>query len=495
MSFIISNTPRIDTFWRGLGGHFDSLPQLLNEFIDNSISNFIGNHTLHSNIQITLKENNGDIEITIEDTGTGIKDIDKAFTLGEQSCSETSMNEHGFGMKHALATADPSNTNWYILTRTSEMMQDNKYAKISATYLIDNYSGEIIDDIIHPWPGTYNNTGTIIHFKCNRDFFNTIRTGLRGGVFGFEKLVTILIEDIGFTYSTLIKNANVSITVVHEDRNGVRNHKRVGSVEPNWEEYFAPGRNSESLTVDGENLIINYEFGSMNESDYEKYYKRNMSSSGVEIRINGRLIAYNLFKEIWGIEKHNSYNYLLIRIDLISQNKKVLPITRTSKNGIRQGDPVLEQIYSWIRTKVTTPQKNQNDIDDEVDLFLQLRDMKRSQIPDPKVVATEKKVFSSINARISIDLYVSYGSDVIIYEGKKDITTVKDVYQLKMYWDGLTIDGIIPIKGILISTVHPQPVLDLVTYVNMMKDINGNNYNFSCKKWRDESIQYPVYQP
>jgi len=46
MNFKIENMPDIDTFWKGLGGHFDSFDQLINEFLDNSISNFNYNNTL-----------------------------------------------------------------------------------------------------------------------------------------------------------------------------------------------------------------------------------------------------------------------------------------------------------------------------------------------------------------------------------------------------------------------------------------------------------------
>lgn len=63
---------------------------------------------------------------------------------------------------------------------------------------------------------------------------------------------------------------------------------------------------------------------------------RNMLSSGVEIRINGRVLCYNLFKEIWGIEKHNYYNYLLVIIDLKSQNRDALPKTRNSKKWTKR---------------------------------------------------------------------------------------------------------------------------------------------------------------
>lgn len=493
MKFDINNSPDNITFWKGLGGHFDCFNQLIDEFIDNCISNFIGNDSMHTNIHITLEEIDNKIRVSIEDTGTGIKNLDGAFSLGNQECRETPLNEHGFGMKHALATADPENLSWYIITRTSEMMKSNVYAKISAPYQIQNFEGEEVNAIENPWGGIYNGTGTIVYFECSKTFFNTIRNGLRGGTYGFDKLVSILSEDIGFTYSHIIKEGKVGITLAYKNISGENKHKKVASVNPNWEKYFPPNNNKEYIEVNGEQLLLEYEFGSMNDSDYQKYYKRNMSSSGVELRINGRLIAYNLFKEIWGIEKHNSYNYLLIRINIVSKNRNCLPITRTSKNGIRQGDVILEQIYEWIRSKVSNPYKNPRDIDHEVDLFLNLKEIKEKQLPDNTVVEIEKKVFKTINARIAIDLYVSNGSDVIIYEGKKDITTVKDVYQLLMYWDGLTIDGVKPTKGILIASEHPESVIEMITYANMMKDINGDNYNLVTKTWKDEAVIYPPH--
>lgn len=53
----ITTTPNADEVWSGIGGHFDSLGQIINEFIDNSVSNFEGNQDLLSkNILITLTE-------------------------------------------------------------------------------------------------------------------------------------------------------------------------------------------------------------------------------------------------------------------------------------------------------------------------------------------------------------------------------------------------------------------------------------------------------
>ena len=129
--------------------------------------------------------------------------------------------------------------------------------------------------------------------------------------------------------------------------------------------------------------------------------------------------------------------------------------------------------------------------DHEVDLFEKLAELKRKQLPNPHTVTTEQKVFREIKERIRIDLYQKAADELVVYEGKKDFTSVQDLYQLKMYWDGCVIDGIKPDIGVLISSSHPQSVKDLIKYINQMTDSNGNNYNFILKTWNDEGIDYP----
>ena len=106
----INNQPEADELWNGIGGHFDSLGQIINEFLDNSISNLVGNNVEIRNIRLTLQElEAGRVNVIIEDTGTGVLDLDRAFRLGCTSSGDSPLNEHGFGLKHAMASANPSN--------------------------------------------------------------------------------------------------------------------------------------------------------------------------------------------------------------------------------------------------------------------------------------------------------------------------------------------------------------------------------------------------
>ncbi|MFL0070889.1 hypothetical protein [Tenacibaculum maritimum] len=130
---IINNKPQGNIIWRGLGGHFDSMSQILNEFLDNSISNFKGNNPIIKNIVICIKElPNKEVFFSIEDSGTGFKNLDSAFSLGAQDAKDSPMNEHGFGFKHALATANPDNNTWEICSRNKEQSEKGLYTKIEA---------------------------------------------------------------------------------------------------------------------------------------------------------------------------------------------------------------------------------------------------------------------------------------------------------------------------------------------------------------------------
>lgn len=498
---IIDNKPRADELWAGIGGHFDSLGQIVNEFIDNCISNFVGNNTMTRNIIISLTQmnSNRDVKVSIEDSGTGIRKVNEAFTLGSCAAAESPLNEHGFGLKHALASANPENDSWVIYTRTQEDVNAGQFKKIRAPYKIEGFEAAICKD--EKWPGKLNGTGTIIQFVCKYDMYKTIARGIRGGVSDFLRIADILCEDIGFIYSGVIEENRASITLDILDGQGHHINRAVGAVKPDWEDFIKPGSGSEEVDLGNGKVTIEYKFGKINKkqqrvefdnSTTKKYYQKDMSSSGVEIRINGRVLCYNLFKEIWGIEKHNSYNYLLIIINLKSADIKMLPKTRTSKNGLREGDEKLEKLYEWLRSNINMPVKDVSLSDHETDLFEELCARMNQYNPDPnKVIKVEQYAFTNTgNAkdRVRIDLYCKTSYGVTIYEGKKDVTTSKDVYQLRMYWDGLIYDGITPNKGILLAASHPDSVKNLVSIVNTMCDANGNNYSFETKTWEQEGI-------
>jgi len=486
---ILNILPLSNELWKGIGGHFDSLGQIIAEFVDNSVTNIIATSPANQTVSVHFNDFGSTVKISVEDSGSGIGNLENAFRLGGVEEKQGPLNEHGFGMKHALASANPENDNWYVCTRTRENFEAGIYKKIMSPYKIDGLQvKEIITDN-EPWPGQFNGPGTIISFTCMREMFNTLRIGMPGQA-GFSTCIQYLIEDLGFLYAGLIER-NIATFNIRWTTNGETSRENVPAVKPSWEQFYSPGQGSDDYDLGNGKVIIKYQFGAMKESNYKKYYRRNMSSSGLEIRINGRVLAYNLFKEVWNKERHNMYNHVLVIIDIISDKPERIPPTRTSKNGFRQGDPRLEAVYNWVRRHLPNPPKEISQATNEKDLFEELKNQKKYHIPDPKTVETEQDVFATLNEKVRIDLYVAVGEKTYVYEGKKDQTTVQDVYQLKMYWDGAVLDGLTPTNGILIASNHPESVKRMVNYLNNMNDIQGNNYSFVTKTWKDEGIKYP----
>jgi len=480
----INNRPDAQSLWSGIGGHFDSLGQILCEFIDNSISNFVGNNCVARTITLTIVDRKTHKHIKIEDTGTGIKDLDAAFTLGSKKGMESPLNEHGFGLKHALASANPKNDCWHVFTRTEEDRQKNQYKHISSPYIFDDFKAEIEQG----WKGEFGQTGTIIEFDCSKEMFDTILKGL-GGRSSFNRATEFLEEEIGFVYAGLIREGKVFFTILCIDENGIRTSKTVAAVEPDWLAPYMPGKGSMEYDLGNGIVTIEYCFGKINDRENgKKYYKHNMRSSGVEIRVNGRVMATNIFDKIWDIEKHNSYNNLLITFNIKSDNPERLPKTRTSKNGFREGDVRLDKLYEKIKAMMPTPQKDTKLATHEDDLFEELEKMKNTHMPDPKTVKRQQHVFTKLKEKIRIDLYISYANKVIIYEGKRQKTEPQDVYQLLMYWDGCVYDGVQPTDAFLIANEHPESVRVLIEEINTRMDQSGNKYNFKTKMWEDERL-------
>lgn len=500
--------------WAGLGTQYTSIAQVINELVDNSISNFKGNPQLKSNsIIICLEElYNNKVKVSVEDSGTGIDDFENAFGIGAKAGQSSPLNEHGFGMKQALAAGNPSNDDWRLCTKVDS--KSPTFEEVCAPYYFDREMA--IDDTKASWPGQLSGTGTYVEFTCSADFIKTISRGLKGNFTDFNTFADLLFEDLGFTYARILSVHSISIKFCVTSLSGTSITHTLGAVEPQIKSLYAPGLGDEKVNYDPKTnsyvpsstgaLTIHYEFLEVEEkddrSDFDntttrRYYKANMSTSGIEIRFNGRAMRYNVFSDVWNTEKHNSYNSLLVIVDLLTDKAGVLPGTTTSKNGLNEGDEKLEALYKWIRTKMPNPIKSMSKSTNERELFEKLKQQIEKAFAHSRTkpsLSVEQRVWHNICSDEKklprIDLYeCTVAGDVNVYEGKYNKTDSQDVYQLKMYWDGLVNDGITPTQGILLADEHPSWVIKLVAEMNKLTDANGNNYDFVTDTWKNLGVK------
>lgn len=488
----IHNASPIERQWDGIGGHFNDLSQIVCEFVDDSLSEFRTHDVDNRLILISVQEGTAGspIRVRIEDGGYGISDIDSAMALGGISRAGTPLNEHGYGLKHALASANPGNDNWSISTRTPEDANDNRYKYIEAPFDVENgFSWEPR----HGWVSRLSTTGTVIEFGCSDTMLATVRNGMKPTGDLFTATLETLKEDLGFVYAVPLKQGDLQIRICALDAAGTVQHEyHVTSIDPIWNPRISVQEGTVRYNLGGGEVSIHYTYGRIIPStENQKYYRGNLYSSGAEIRINGRVISHSLFKEIWRNERHPTHNLFLARIDLITEHSDALPATRTSKNGFREGDLRLIALYSWICAMIKKPASVIALGTRETELFEHLAAMKRIHLPDETRISTEMYVYTSIDEKVRLDLFISDNGHNTVYEGKRGCTHPQDVYQLMMGWDGCIADGITPHTGILLASRHSSGVERLVKQLNTMRDADGQNYHFILETWEDEGIAYP----
>lgn len=508
----LNTQPDSNDIWKELGGNYENAEQSINELVDNAISNIIGNNTDLKKIQITLEETKDldkAIIISIEDSGLGIKNAEEALTLGKAGL-DSALNEHGFGLVQALAAANKENNAWEIYNRYSEDKTEKQIMHIKAPYIMGKQSYTMEPDTT--WPG-HEWGHTLLRVRCNFKLFqnlipveNAVRTSIK---FDFYSVADRIYEDLGFTYAVLLNEKNLDITLELKHADGKTDEYKVTAICPLW---------MKETDVENKRLHIKCKHGQItplpdripfNNQTSSRYYKANLTSSGVEIRMNGRVMEYNKFEEIFGKKNHPSFNSDLVQVDIVSESREFLPATRTTKNGFRVGDERLTEVYKWLRksidmryTKNPKPVKV-TEIDYKKKLMTVLQnnyidthssmrkptnetaviDYREEEVDLP-VMAREHPVFKQIlkNDYPKIDLFVDNHETVSIIEAKKETASIIDLYQLLMYCDGYYLDNEkMPDEAILVAKNFPNGLKRVMGYLNEKN--KGRYPEICCKLW------------
>ena len=474
----IQNAPDGAELWQSISGNFPDLAKSLHEFVDNALSDFRATNASCRRVEIRVAQVGGIVEVTVADTGSGIRDIHGALTLGSRRGAQSSLNEHGMGLKHALASVTGSDGYWSIQTRTAEDDRLDRHLLVESPYRL----GE------PPMTGMYQSgwgkipgpTGTAISFGCTWDMFATLRPAGDRTEKSFSTLVEILVEELGYTYAPILESGELNLSVVTDKKT-----YSVTPVFPEWERNCMKEIGPTTVDLGGGPVRVYCCWGLIRSSkDNFLYYRGNMDSSGVEIRCNGRVMEHGLYKRIWTKQPHPSRNHFLVVVELTAKDASALPPTKPTKTGFRDGDPRLEKLFAWVRANVQLPAQPQSL---EKRLVKALAAQKQKE-PDVLRVATEEGTYCSLNLGVKMDLYVSRRDCTEAYEAKQARSRAQDLYQLRMYWDGCALDGRPIDRGILIARSHPREVETLLRAINGFQDPTGRPYNLSLCTWADQGI-------
>lgn len=481
----INNAPDGRGLFRGISGNFTRFSQIVEEFIDNAVADFLAHADTMDVpcVDIILEENDGYVDVAVRDGGSGITDLDAALTIGGPVQDRSPLHEHSMGMKHALASVCASEEqNWSIQTRTAEDAAANRYREVKSPYGIGTMTCEVKEgcgDII-------DKTGTVVRFRCPMSMFETLKPKNKRVEPTFEEYIGYLVEELRYTYAPLLERGELCfiITAVSKDYND--SFVVEAPLKPDWVD--GENRKVPPVKTDfgGGEVTLHIHYGTIVPSKGNAiYYKGNMASSGFEIRLNGRLIERGLYEEVYGEKLHPSQNLFIAQIDIEYDAVEKVPPTKTAKNGFRQGTPKLEALYRAIRMYVEKPKKDCEKLETKF-----VKKLKEKMETDPEVVRAtmEEGTYETLGLGTTIDLFVSRTDGAVFYEAKVGSSKADDLYQVMMYWDGCERDGKPVQEAVLIAARHPKEVQALSEVLRRRTDTAGSRYNIRLATWAEEGI-------
>ena len=484
--FKIVNPPRAARIWFELASSFNNFSQAICEFCDNAISNFVGHEEdrmLVRTIRILIRKEENSVDVTIEDGGTGIQNINNALTLGGIDSPESVLNEHGYGLKHGLAYMEGQGSSWEIATRTREDAALNRYQVIRAPY--DFGIGKISGEYHSGWIGSLSDIGTVIHFSCPMNVFATLDPSSRKKP-SFQSLTALLRENLRYTYADILCKGDLTLQLVIEE-NGEETEETLQPLLPLWDPSTFKELPIQDYNLGNGNVKLSCQYGDLLPNrENLTHYLGDMETSGVELRLNGRAIEHGLLKRIWGRKIHPSQNGFLVRVNIETTSQNSAPSTKTAKNGFRETDPLLKELFKWIRSNVELSAHALEPM--EKRLVRKLAE-KLEKLPDMTRISIEAGVFCALGLNEPADLLTCRnGQTITVYEAKVKNTKARDLYQLRLYWDGCVADGVPPDEGVLIAAHHPQEVQTLLAFLNTLEGPDGRPYNFHLSTWKQEGI-------
>ena len=424
-----------DALFDEMGNNTYDFNEVLSELIDNSLAARYDDNTLNINIEIILDALGKPKTITINDDAKGIPldDLGRAISpAGIQH--QNSLNEHGLGMKQAVASLGH-------LVKLATKTKDNP------CYMVERFAFGDIE--VHPCD-LVSDSGTRI-----------VIDNLKPIVFETPQAITKkLVPVLGARYRRFLKpDGKVMNLNVKMEKEGDPSFKKEWEVKEIKPVYFHPSTRMNEpvisrMPISGDGWRANLTFGyaAMKEEGHfeelgmdsiPEYHPYNVSlkKQGLDIILNGRVIMAHQLSELEIVQKpHPSFNHIRGEIDLIEGFK-----TATTKNSIIKDDhfnkciETVRNILSGDADDHRGKRKNylkSKTYSEELPEAL-LRDRLVGWLKDNPLqkrdVAEKEYSISALDG--FIDIYAKIDDIPEAWELKTQQASSLDVYQLFMYMD------------------------------------------------------------
>tara|TARA_R110002167_G_scaffold137654_1_gene324721 strand:- start:9997 stop:11493 length:1497 start_codon:yes stop_codon:yes gene_type:complete len=488
-----------ENFWASYAKQVIDFQHALAELIDNSLSARVSNLGNFNPAYIEasfLELDNGSIKLVIADNSQGVSlehltGEDNIFNLGFRPEKQGEMNEHGFGLKNAMAMLTSGfQTNFQLY---SNPINSTDVFKVEGP-ICENMQAEKID--LSEWIEDLDvlreaKSGVKISVEVKKEYFSTIHAASST----FETLIKRLGEHVGVMYHEYLNDNKIIFRYKSKDsakwvtkevppiptpflvNNSIRKEENIIKIEFAGEEYTAKyiqGTLDKSVNEPSSEGIKGWPY------PLRIHYRGSNARCGLTLKVRGRVLKTGVFREVWpdkvgDVSFNNFLGELSVKKDFSTTNNKT------------DLDPHSE-IWKLLREKIAAeflPEKNTKKHSETslrkkiIQSIVNTHQLKGKDKPH------QKKVW---DGGAEIDVYYKDKEDIHLIEVKIDAAKVLDVYQLLMYWDGVTSEiNVSPKRGTLVANEFPVYVKKAIAHINRLQDSLGNNYHIVTQEVNDFS--------
>jgi len=482
-------------FWASYAKQVIDFEHALGELIDNALSARleVKGGKVPAFIEVTLEElQNGRIQLQVADNGKGVQldnltGEENIFNLGYQPPQGGDMNEHGFGLKNALAMLTSGfQTDFSFFTkpqgdseiyRVDGPIQKEMTARVASESAWERDLEELSD----------TDSGVKVAITVKPEYFNTIYNRASR----FDTLVRRLGEHLGVMYNRYLENGVNKIRLRYKTRS-MSNwaSKRIPSIPPPFlvNQETTKEENTITISHDGVDYKATYIQGildtSIKDTDAEEEYRwpyplkihfqGSNARCGVTLTVRDRVLKTGVFDEIWpekagDVSFNNFLGELRVNEDFETTNNKTYldPHSEVWKK-------LREKLREDFEPEKTTKRQSEEKLRKKV-----IRAMTAAHNLEGQNKPGHKKVWGG---GAEIDVHYLVNGKHRIVETKVDAAKVQDVYQLVMYWDGIVDEtGDSPESATLVAEKFKSHVHSAVDYLKSLKDKNGNQYDLQLQ--------------
>ncbi len=458
--------------YKGLGMQGMLCHQGYCELCDNVFASTPANQIARIVIALAPDADKNYLWTAVADWGPGMNEdaLTNALQMGSKAVGDNPLHEHGFGLKNALACM-ADHDNWTIYTRqdpSQEYLQ--VFGPFDSTMSIYKTSMlELPAGMNLKW----DSPSTVVLMRVPMKVARTVQ---KRGCQNMTDLATLrswLVEHLGVAYrgyleqnpDTLDPSAKILVTI--GDNELIVPPMRVPMMMAKTECF--------DVELNGTVVPIRYMHGFLDidardhmvhNKKAKYYYQHNQPSQGIDIRIGKRVICTAQLDQIWHqedgtpIARHNHYNDFVGEL-LIPELPRGVLSTLNNKTDINRTDDNWAVIFNALQQ--FEPEKNSLALEEEA-VKVHWKQILEAACPDD-VVSREVSVWCS---GTRIDVMAENANKCVLYEVKIHNAAPIHLYQLKMYWDGMVIEGHQPTEAILIAHSFPDKLLGMLNQMNQM---------------------------